>query len=166
MSLLEGIIDSRNNPLAVVEDIAADHDWAFERSGDEVTIVEEKEGVGLEASAGNAGIIAPGHSFAWAGPRGPRMREVLALIPLRKLTLAQLVSIFGDFLAIFAVFSIVSFRLHGSPAQVSGIMIAYMLPQAFVGPAAGVFVDRWNVKRTMIASGVEAGNCRRTLTIG
>ena len=42
MSLLESIIDSRNNPLAVVEDIAADHDWAFERSGeDEVTIVSK-----------------------------------------------------------------------------------------------------------------------------
>jgi hypothetical protein len=42
MSLLEGTIDSRNNPLAVVEDIAADHDWAFERSGeDEVTIVSK-----------------------------------------------------------------------------------------------------------------------------
>ena len=42
MSLLEGIIDSRNNPLAVVEDIAADNNWAFERSGeDEVTIVSK-----------------------------------------------------------------------------------------------------------------------------
>ncbi len=44
MSLLEGIIDSRNNPLAVVEDIAADHNWSFERSGeDEVTIVSKGE---------------------------------------------------------------------------------------------------------------------------
>ena len=42
MSLLEGIIDSRTNPLAVVEDIAADNNWAFERSGeDEVTIVSK-----------------------------------------------------------------------------------------------------------------------------
>ena len=44
MSLLEGIIDSRNNPLAVVEDVAADNNWAFERSGeDEVTIVSKGE---------------------------------------------------------------------------------------------------------------------------
>jgi hypothetical protein len=42
MSLLESAIDSRVNPLAVVEDIAADHNWAFERSGeDEVTIVSK-----------------------------------------------------------------------------------------------------------------------------
>jgi D-amino-acid dehydrogenase len=43
------------------------------RSGHEVTLVEEKAGVGLEATAGNAGIIAPGHSFSWASPRAPRM---------------------------------------------------------------------------------------------
>src|SRR6267142_3078031 len=43
------------------------------QAGHEVTIVEEKDGLGLEASAGNAGIIAPGHSFAWASPRAPAM---------------------------------------------------------------------------------------------
>lgn len=43
------------------------------RDGHEVTLVEEKPGVGLEASAGNAGIIAPGHSFAWASPAAPGM---------------------------------------------------------------------------------------------
>ena len=42
MSLLEGIIDSRNNPLAVVEDVATDNNLPFERSGeDEVTIVSK-----------------------------------------------------------------------------------------------------------------------------
>src|SRR5262249_57572640 len=43
------------------------------KGGQGVRVVEEKDGVGLEASAGNAGIIAPGHSFAWASPRAPRM---------------------------------------------------------------------------------------------
>lgn len=80
------------------------------------------------------------------------VKDVFADVRLRWLALAQFVSVFGDFLAIFAVMSVVSFRLHGSPAQVAGILIAYMLPQAFVGPLAGVYVDRWNVKRTMITS--------------
>jgi hypothetical protein len=40
MSLLEGVVDSHKHPLTVVEDIAADNNWAFERSGeDEVTMV-------------------------------------------------------------------------------------------------------------------------------
>jgi D-amino-acid dehydrogenase len=43
------------------------------RAGHEVTLLEEKAGVGLEATGGNAGIIAPGHSFSWASPRAPRM---------------------------------------------------------------------------------------------
>lgn len=42
MSLLEGITDYRDNPLAIVEDIAEDHNWTFERSGeDEVTIISK-----------------------------------------------------------------------------------------------------------------------------
>src|SRR5512134_2479012 len=43
------------------------------KAGHEVTLVEERDGLGLEATGGNAGIIAPGHSFAWASPRAPRM---------------------------------------------------------------------------------------------
>ena len=42
-------------------------------AGHEVTVVEEKDALGLETTAANAGIIAPGHSFAWASPRAPRM---------------------------------------------------------------------------------------------
>jgi len=41
------------------------------RDGHGVTVVEAREGVGLEASAANAGVIAPGHSFAWASPKAP-----------------------------------------------------------------------------------------------
>ncbi len=43
------------------------------QAGHEVTLLEEKGALGLEASAGNAGIIAPGHSFAWSSPRAPGM---------------------------------------------------------------------------------------------
>jgi D-amino-acid dehydrogenase len=43
------------------------------REGHEVTVVEADEGVGRDATAANAGIIAPGHSFAWASPRAPGM---------------------------------------------------------------------------------------------
>jgi D-amino-acid dehydrogenase len=43
------------------------------KAGHEVTLLEQQEELGLEATGGNAGIIAPGHSFAWASPRAPRM---------------------------------------------------------------------------------------------
>src|SRR2546425_997611 len=80
------------------------------------------------------------------------IREVLKLKPVRRLWTAQVVSVFGDFLAIFAVLSYVSFNLHATAVQVTLIGISFMIPFALIGPVAGVFVDRWNVKRTMIGS--------------
>ena len=80
------------------------------------------------------------------------IRDVLRLKPVRRLWLAQIISVFGDFLAIFAVISYVSFTLRASAAQVTLIIVSFMVPFAFIGPVAGVFVDRWSVKRTMIAS--------------
>lgn len=84
-------------------------------------------------------------------------RDVLRIRSVRRLWLAQLVSIFGDFLAIFAVFSVVTFQMHGTPTQVSMILVAFLLPFAFVSPLAGVCVDKWNVKWTMIASDLIRG---------
>src|SRR3984957_1673359 len=84
-------------------------------------------------------------------------KEVLRLQPVRRLWIAQLVSIFGDYLAVFAVFSIVTFDLHGTPFQVSIILVAYLLPMGVISPFAGVFVDKWNVKWTMIASDLIRG---------
>jgi MFS family permease len=37
------------------------------------------------------------------------------------------------------------------------ILVAYMLPLAIVSPLAGVYVDKWNVKWTMIASDLTRG---------
>jgi MFS family permease len=70
------------------------------------------------------------------------------------LWLANLVSNFGDWLALMGLFTLLAFRWKGTPSQVSGIMIAFVIPMALFGPIAGVFIDRWNIKRTMIASDV------------
>ncbi len=41
------------------------------KSGHEVTVVEREAEVATVASAGNAGLIAPSHSFGWASPTAP-----------------------------------------------------------------------------------------------
>lgn len=41
------------------------------KAGHQVTVVEKESEVGTLASAGNAGLIAPSHSFAWASPTAP-----------------------------------------------------------------------------------------------
>jgi predicted MFS family arabinose efflux permease len=71
---------------------------------------------------------------------------------VKRLWIAQVVSVFGDFLAVFAIFSVVTFQLHGTPMQVAMVLVAFLTPLAIVSPVAGVFVDKWNVKATMIAS--------------
>ncbi len=43
------------------------------KDGDEVTVIDAAEDVATKASAVNAGLIAPGHSFAWASPKAPKM---------------------------------------------------------------------------------------------
>lgn len=87
-----------------------------------------------------------------AGPvtfaRVLRNRQFLAL------WLAQLVSSFGDWLALLAVFSLVTFRWQATPHEIAGIFLAFASPFAFFGPLAGVFVDRFDLKRTMIASDI------------
>src|SRR4029453_3352456 len=89
---------------------------------------------------------------AAAPPAPMTFREVLGLTVMRRVWYAQLVSLLGDFLALFAVLSVVTYRMHGSPTHVPGVSIAYMLPLAILGPLSGVFVDRWPIKPTLVAS--------------
>src|SRR5512136_2843300 len=96
-------------------------------------------------------------SSAQTSPSSYTLKTILQYKPFRTLWLAQFVSIFGDFLALFGVISLITFRLHGTVVQVTYVTIAYMLPLAFVGPVAGVFVDRWNVKSVMILSDLIRG---------
>jgi MFS family permease len=79
-------------------------------------------------------------------------RDVLRIDVMRRVWYAQLISLFGDWLALFAVIAVVSFTMQGTPREIVGVQIAYMLPIVFVGPVAGVFVDRWPLKPTLISS--------------
>ena len=87
-----------------------------------------------------------------SAPASLTFREVFKIVALRRLWVAQLVSVCGDFLAVYAIFAVVSFRMHASANAVTLVLVFYLLPLAVVSPIAGVFVDSWNVKRTMIAS--------------
>jgi DHA3 family macrolide efflux protein-like MFS transporter len=80
------------------------------------------------------------------------MGHVLRIPMLRRLWYAQIISVFGDFLALYAVIGILTFRLHATAQQITGVQIAYMLPIAVLGILAGVFVDRWPLKPTMVSS--------------
>ncbi len=88
------------------------------------------------------------------------MSAVLRIVPMRRMWYAQIVSVLGDFLALFAIIEFITFNLHASPQQVTGLQIAYLLPIAILGILSGVFVDRWPLKPTMITSDLlRAGLC-------
>jgi D-amino-acid dehydrogenase len=47
--------------------------WRLLRDGHEVSVVDRQPAPALETSYANAGLIAPGHAFAWASPKAPRI---------------------------------------------------------------------------------------------
>jgi len=84
-------------------------------------------------------------------------RQVLGNRQFLAVWLAQMVSAFGDWLALVALFSLVTFRWKAPADHVSGLLLSFVIPFALLGPLAGVFVDRWNLKRTMISSDLLRG---------
>lgn len=91
-------------------------------------------------------------------PEYPRLDTarpgVLAVLRRRNFTLmwlALLVSEIGNAFTLTAA-SILIFRLTGSVLNIGLLMIATAAPSLVVGLIAGVFVDRWDRRRTMIVS--------------
>lgn len=74
-----------------------------------------------------------------------------------RLWLAQTVSLLGDFVALFAVQVAIVFRMHGSASDMASVFVASLVPSVALGPVAGMFADRWDPRRTMIASDVARG---------
>src|SRR6266516_3324631 len=98
-------------------------------------------------------------------PQAVPPASIFRLPGCRTIWIAQFISIFGDFLALFGIISFIAFRLHGTAVQVTTITIAYILPLAIIGPVAGVLVDHFNVKRTMIASDLVRGGLALLLLV-
>jgi len=48
---------------------------AFEllEDGHDITVIDRQSGPALETSFANAGLVAPGHAFAWGSPRAPKI---------------------------------------------------------------------------------------------
>jgi len=112
---------------------------------------------------------SPTEALPLPAPNAPEplsMGAVLRITTMRRLWYAQIVSVFGDFLALFAVITVMTFKLHATAQQVTGIQIAYLLPIALLGIVSGVFVDRWPVKITLVSSDyVRAGLCLLLLVV-
>ena len=96
---------------------------------------------------------APGSSTAPAQKTGFLINRNFAL-----LWGGQTVSQFGDFAftttLMLWIGAIIAKGQPWAPLAVSGVLVATSIPIVVVGPIAGVFVDRWEKRRTMISMDV------------
>ncbi|PKQ19522.1 MAG: hypothetical protein CVT66_09710 [Actinobacteria bacterium HGW-Actinobacteria-6] len=83
----------------------------------------------------------------------PRLLAPLRSSDYRMLWIAQLVSVVGDKVHQIAM-SVLVYKLTGSVAHVGAMLAITTLPAVFFGVPAGVFVDRWDRRATMVASDV------------
>ncbi len=81
----------------------------------------------------------------------PQERGLLINRNFAWLARGQAISNLGDFAYSTTLFIWV-FTLTHSAAAVSGVLAAQYLPVFLLGPLAGVFVDRWNRRQTMLIS--------------
>lgn len=79
-----------------------------------------------------------------------RLRELLKDKNFFLLWVAQIVSNFGDRLDQMALIGLVYLRTPGSTIELAKLFSFTILPVFIIGPIAGIFVDRWNRKSTMI----------------
>jgi MFS family permease len=88
----------------------------------------------------------------------PSLQRTLINRDYAKLWYGQAVSSIGDTVfgttLILWVSQVLARGLPWAPAAVSGILVAAGAAVALVGPVAGVFVDRWNRKSTMMRTEV------------
>ncbi len=89
-------------------------------------------------------------------PVGNASWRVLRNPNFLRLWLGQMISFIGDYFYFLAIPIMVE-RLTGSAMMVGLSVISSALPMLLLGPLAGVFVDRWNRRHTMVVADVLRG---------
>jgi len=79
-----------------------------------------------------------------------RVRELLRDKNFSLLWCSQIISNFGDRLNQMALIGLMYARTPGSTLELAKLLSFTIIPVFIVGPIAGIYVDRWNRKYTMI----------------
>jgi len=85
------------------------------------------------------------------------VRELLKDKNFFLLWFAQIVSNFGDRLNQMALIGLIYIRTPGSTIELAKLLSFTILPVFIIGPIAGIYVDRWNRRATMIACDIIRG---------
>ncbi len=73
------------------------------------------------------------------------------------LFIAHLGSNLGDWLAFLALYERVALEWHASAGAMAALAAAYLLPLVLVAPIAGVCIERWELRRVLVASDLLRG---------
>jgi len=89
-------------------------------------------------------------------PRRPWPTAWLINRPFALLFWGQAISFIGDNLftttIVLWIATVLAHNQPWAPEAVSGVLVAATLPSIFVGPLAGVWVDRWGTRRVMLVA--------------
>lgn len=86
-----------------------------------------------------------------------RFRSIFRNRNFSLLWVGQVISQFGDRLDQMALIALIYRFAPGSTTQLAKIMSFTILPVFLIGPVAGVYVDRWDRRRTMIVCDILRG---------
>lgn len=86
-----------------------------------------------------------------------RFRDILKNRNFSLLWIGQTISQFGDRLDQMALIALIHKFAPGSTTSIAKLMAFTILPVFLIGPIAGVYVDRWDRRRTMIISDILRG---------
>ncbi len=86
-----------------------------------------------------------------------RFRNIIKNRNFFLLWIGQIISQFGDRLDQMALIGLIHKFAPGSTTQIAKLMSFTILPVFLIGPIAGVYVDRWDRRRTMIVSDILRG---------
>ncbi|MEO8970515.1 MAG: MFS transporter [Ktedonobacteraceae bacterium] len=111
---------------------------------------ESPETQGIQTPTGDVVLTQP------TQPTPPAKYGFLINRNFALLAFGQAISNMGDFVYSTTLLIWV-FLLTHSAVAVSGVLIAQYTPVFLLGPVAGVFVDRWNRRRTMIVADIARG---------
>lgn len=79
-----------------------------------------------------------------------RLRELIKNKNFSLFYIAQIISNFGDKLNQMALIGLIYARTPGSTIQLAKLLSFAVIPVFLIGPIAGIYVDRWNRKYTMV----------------
>ena len=86
-----------------------------------------------------------------------RFRNILGNRNFSLLWLGQIISQFGDRLDQMALIALIYHFAPGSTVQMAKLMSFTIIPVFLIGPIAGVYVDRWDRRRTMVVCDILRG---------